>query len=499
MEKKHLKRLGYGFSALVLGLSAVGYFPTARTYAEPITSATESEAPATESEAPATELEVPAAESEAVEGEVSAGNLEAPATSLETSLDSAENILLMNPATNPTLLNVPANEEEEGDEDGEDVWTMPKFENNIIVRAITVDEPFIFVAAPGANPIIWDVTESSDDEMELMDAALINDTEAMVRYYGDMRIYGLPALADPEDVTVEETDEGEYTVIAAKPGIYRVMTMGYIEGENTFLTTTLTLTAVTSNNIKDILNANNSDGKAMWEASKEYFATIFDPELTDEERAAAEEKYWETMEELETRIELRNENAFGDDIDEIMNAVNTGKTISTEVRVTELKEADVDEVEKDALLNKLDVTFASNVKFYDVDVVVYADGEEIGTLKELTGKETVIMTGYEAAPAGYKRVYKVMSYHAYIDENGEEQVEIVEIENADFDEETGAIIFDADRFSTYLVAYKDVFAPSVNTGVFTGEGGSANASVILPVILATVIIILAGAFKFAKK
>ena len=138
-------------------------------------------------------------------------------------------------------------------------------------------------------------------------------------------------------------------------------------------------------------------------------------------------------------------------------------------------------------------------KFYDVDVVVYADGEEIGTLKELTGKETVIMTGYEAAPAGYKRVYKVMSYHAYIDENGEEQVEIVEIENADFDEETGAIIFDADRFSTYLVAYKDVFAPSVNTGVFTGEGGSANASVILPVILATVIIILAGAFKFAKK
>lgn len=33
MEKKHLKRLGYGFSALVMAMSAVSFYPTANTYA----------------------------------------------------------------------------------------------------------------------------------------------------------------------------------------------------------------------------------------------------------------------------------------------------------------------------------------------------------------------------------------------------------------------------------------------------------------------------------
>ena len=33
MEKQYLKRLGYGFSALVLGLSAVNFFPAINAYA----------------------------------------------------------------------------------------------------------------------------------------------------------------------------------------------------------------------------------------------------------------------------------------------------------------------------------------------------------------------------------------------------------------------------------------------------------------------------------
>jgi len=33
MEKQYLKRLGYGFSALVLGLSAVNFFPATSAFA----------------------------------------------------------------------------------------------------------------------------------------------------------------------------------------------------------------------------------------------------------------------------------------------------------------------------------------------------------------------------------------------------------------------------------------------------------------------------------
>lgn len=488
MEKKHLKRLGYGFSALVLALSAVAYFPANKTYADPVADPELSDpADPAEPGAPAADPadpEVPAADSEELEEpEEPAGNPEEPGE-----LDSDA----------PVLGSSIGDDDEDEEEEA-----APSFESNVIVRAISTEEPFMITAAPGSYVMVWDMTESDEEEYDMMRAIPVGDMDYIGGYGAGYGGFGNMRLAGPEDISVEETEDGEFAVVATTPGIYWVTLNGHVAETNTFMSVSATLTAINTETeaaatVKDVLNENFKDGKAMWEASKEYFRQMWTPGLTEEERQAAEEEYWETVSELETSIELRTYNTFGDDSDIIMAAVNSGKTISTEVVVESLEEADVDEEAKDALLDSLDITFASNVKFYDVKVVVYADGEEIGTLKELTNKETVVISGFTGPEAGYRRVFKVLAFHTRYDENGEAYTEVIEIDDVDFDEESGAILFGADRFSTYLVSYKDVFAPSVDTGVFTGEGGSATASTALSVVAIATLITLAGVVKIAK-
>ncbi len=238
---------------------------------------------------------------------------------------------------------------------------------------------------------------------------------------------------------------------------------------------------------------------ASREVLRLFLAVYRDENATEEQKAAAEVECQRKIEAAYNGVDQREINAFGDDSMAIWEAAETGKELTTKVAVGVLAESEVDEKVKSALLDKLDITFSGNVKYYNVDVEVYANGEKIGTLKELTGKQTVVIDGFTDAAAGYKRVFKVLAYHIYYDKEGAAHTEVIEIDDVEFDEATGSITFPADKFSTYLVAYKDVFAPSVNTGAATSvEGGSATASMSLSVVAVAVVATLAGAVKFAK-
>ena len=485
MEKQHLKQFAYGFSALVLGLSTVGIFP-ASVHAEPVDESAVAglEVPADTEPAADTELEVPAAD-----GPVdTAPAADEPEVPVDEESDGEE------PALGGSLRTAGVDDDDdEGDGESGIVRVgdavMPHWE--ITRKAVNINESFTVEAIPGATVVAWNFTQSEDDEYMMM--AVPADGDYGVAPFGFVE-------ATEEEISVEETDEGEYTIMALKPGIYgvylvdRVMFPTELTG---FMLTAVGATSEAGATITDVYNANIEDEQAIWDARMECMSAVWSGEDAEgacwEEVAAFEEEQY-------TKIEQRTWNTFGEDTWAIEEAVATGKTLTTEVVVESLEEADVDEEIKDALLSELDITFSGDVKYYDVELLVKdEDGNVIGTLKELTGQQAVVIDGFTGAAAGYKRVFKVLAYHTRYDENGEAYTEVIEIDNVEFDEATGSIIFPADRFSTYLVAYKDVFAPSVNTGAATDtEGASATSSAAVSVLAVVTIVTLLGVTKFAK-
>ena len=470
MEKQHLKRLSYGFSALVLGLSAVNFLPVAGVYAEPVNEEPVINAPAADPEVPAADPEAPAADPEAPAADPEApAELEAPAE----------------PGVNQLAL-------AEGDDDGAVARVNTNYD--FISKTVNINDSFTVKAVKNGQVTAYDVTSGGLYLASVEDGEEDDDEPAG------------PPIATDEQITINESAPGEYDIMPLKAGRYAIGIQGYemVEGILTHRFTEVMVMAVgatteAATTITDVINGYSEANEIAEKAWQEYMEVASNPDSTDAEIEAAYKAFQEKDEKAFSSARQKEENAFGDDADAIWEAVETGKTIATAVAVTELDEADVDADVKNALLEKLDVTFVSNVKYYDVDINVYANGEFIGTLKELTGKQAVVITGYEAAPAGYKRVYKVLGYHTRVDENGATYTEVVEINDVEFDEETGAIIYEADKFSTYLVAYKDVFAPSVNTGVATDiEGASATSSAALSVVAIATMLTLAGAIKFAK-
>lgn len=502
MEKRQLKRLGYGFSALVMGLSAVNFFP------------------------------------------LSGG---AYATAGGGDWCTKEDIY---------LCKVTMTEEPESLEyaiDGEPLVFKGKFNAGLVVKVdgeVTTEGltitglNFVFEFAPEEEgehvieflPVAHDdetaigeiksytVIAASDDEdnsiYEYIDKAAnvgesftvkaaqkgtvtVENTTDYPIVIGDA---GEPVWATEDQITIVESAPGEYEIMPLEAGQYAIRIQGYdtVDGVLVDRTTEVMVLAVgaTTNaatTITDVLNEYSKAEEVAEKAWQEYEAVRNNPDATEEEIEAANKAYQEKSREAFWGAALKRINAFGDDTDSIMNAIYNGQTISTDVLAAELDEADVADEVKEALLADLDVTFASNVKFYDIDVNVYADGEFVGTLKELTSTQVIVLSGFDGPAAGFNRVFKVLGYHTYYDAEGNEQVEIIEIDDVEFDEETGSIIFGADKFSTYLVTYKDELAASVNTGAFTGEGSSASASIATSVVAAIVAVALFGAFKFAKR
>ena len=137
-----------------------------------------------------------------------------------------------------------------------------------------------------------------------------------------------------------------------------------------------------------------------------------------------------------------------------------------------------------------------NIQYYDISVLIKADGETIGKLHELNGAITVAIAEVEDPATGYTRKYIVARMH-----DGE--VEILE-EGTDFYIENGIIYVVSDKFSTYAVAYQDTLIPvpasAPNTGAATESASSASSSdLAVLTTIAIAAITLAGAAIFAKR
>lgn len=471
MKKQHLKRFAYGVSALTLGLSAVSIFPVG-AYAEPV----EVESAGLVDEGPAEGMV--GTDDGSVDGGLVDNN------SINDGLADGD------PNAGDMVLNMTNSLDGDGDESS-NRSNVSRVKNNYerVQKVVNKEEPFTVQAVKKASITVVDMSDS----YYLM--ADVGDGES-----------GGTKFATEDQITVVETAPGEYTVTPLQAGRFMITLQAFVMTEdgliNNQLDINLTVVATVTDAAKTITNIMNDYAEANTVADnayREFLAVYRDENATEEQKAAAEAECQRKIEAAYNGVDQREINAFGDDSMAIWEAAETGKELTTKVAVGVLAESEVDEKVKSALLDKLDITFSGNINYYNVDVEVYANGEKIGTLKELTGKQTVVIDGFTDAAAGYKRVFKVLAYHIYYDKEGAAHTEVIEIDDVEFDEATGSITFPADKFSTYLVAYKDVFAPSVNTGAATSvEGGSATASMSLSVVAVAVVATLAGAVKFAK-
>lgn len=366
---------------------------------------------------------------------------------------------------------------------------MPAFEETTLFKVMAAGTSIEVEAETGANVKVFDLSEYIGEEDE--------DEQGIAVYENHY------AFADEGDITVEETAEGVYTISALKAGGFYVNIEKQDEEGNIVVTNvTLIVTSATTeaaDTVTDLLSDELEAVNASADAFVNYFkvmTTEYDTEEEYNEAVAAAEAALEEAFQATEDAELAIQNAFGDDAEAIMAAVVEGKTLSTKVEVEKLDE--VDEDVETALLDALGADYVGNVSFYDIDVDLYADGIKIGTLKELTSEQTIVIEGLKAAEAGYTRVYKVVRYHTYIDENGDEQVAVDEIEDVEFDADAGTLTFGSDKFSTYAVSYIDELSASVDTGRNTAEA-SASSSAVVAIASAIAAITLGGAAIFAKR
>lgn len=135
-------------------------------------------------------------------------------------------------------------------------------------------------------------------------------------------------------------------------------------------------------------------------------------------------------------------------------AISDGKSISTKVKVEEIKEDTLDketqekvekEIEKLSAENKTDAVVC---QYLDLSVALLADGEEIGNVNELN-KEVEFKIAIPKDLLKEGRKFYVVRVH-----NGE--VEVLETTL----NEDGTLSFKTNKFSTYAVIYEDAKEPA---------------------------------------
>lgn len=173
-------------------------------------------------------------------------------------------------------------------------------------------------------------------------------------------------------------------------------------------------------------------------------------------------------------------------------ALDAGKTITTEVVVETVKEETVkDDAKKaDALLAdsnvKKEIGEAKIAQYLNLEIVLKADGQELGTINELSEKMTFTIAVPEELK-GKNRVFYVVRVH-----NGEAEV-LPTTMNAD-----GTISFTTDKFSTYALAYADPATTTPTTTPTKDTPKTGDATNMLP-WLALMAVAGAGAVVFKKK
>ena len=129
----------------------------------------------------------------------------------------------------------------------------------------------------------------------------------------------------------------------------------------------------------------------------------------------------------------------------IIDAVNDGKIIKTELITNEIDESSIAEEKnkiKEALEEKVKIA-----KYYDISVILKVDEQEIGKVRNLKTEipiEIEIPNDLPKINDDYTRKYKIIRMH---NENAEE-LEIISSNK-------GILTFRTNKFSTYALAYID--------------------------------------------
>ena len=131
--------------------------------------------------------------------------------------------------------------------------------------------------------------------------------------------------------------------------------------------------------------------------------------------------------------------------EKVTEAINKGQTVTAEIVVKEVEQNKIAQDKKNAIEEKVsdELGEAAKVQYLDVEIVLKAGDEELGTLNKLQEEITITV----AIPDELKaegRTYKVIRNH-----NG-----VVEVLDTVVNED-GTISFKTDRFSTYALAYAD--------------------------------------------
>ena len=152
-----------------------------------------------------------------------------------------------------------------------------------------------------------------------------------------------------------------------------------------------------------------------------------------------------------------------EEAEEVIMAIITGKNITTEVVTEPLQEPD----KEDTKLVEEKVEEGQKLAgYYDISVLVKANGEEIAKLRELGQKIKVQLEVSKDLPAvasGFSRTYSVIRVH-------DGKAEIIE---EGLTANNGKITIETDKFSTYAVTYTDTVTTNPKTGdavVFIGIG-----------------------------
>ena len=261
------------------------------------------------------------------------------------------------------------------------------------------------------------VCTATFDKVSAMEVGTTHDLNLKVSVEAAKKYYGF-SVAEGEDIV--KIEDGK--MVALKPGKAEVVFYGSRLGE-----------------FFEVVVCDVAPNDEASEVDKEASQILLD---AIQEAASSEEEVTGLL------------GTTAEEMEKIADAIENGKTLTTEVvaeTIEEAPEADVKLIAKEIDgKEKL-------VGYYDISVLVKANGEEIAKLRELGKKIKVELPVSKDLPKvaeGYQRTYSVIRVHEGVAEVIAEGIEAVD----------GKIPVETDKFSTYAVTYTDKVATNPKTG-----------------------------------
>ena len=205
----------------------------------------------------------------------------------------------------------------------------------------------------------------------------------------------------------------------------------------------------------------------------------------EEEKKAAEETskvLSKAMDDLAAGKEVKGISV--EVANKVKEAIDSGKTIKTEITAEQIKIDDLSDDVKKAFEEKKENT-QNVIGYFDINLSITADGENLGKITELQDKIGItvdaadIVKNLPKVESGKTRIYKVLRMH-----DG-----VIDVLDAELHSD-GSLTIYTDRFSNYAIIYEDVD----NTNPKTDDNVLFYIS-----LLGLSIIGIAGTIVFTKK